>query len=131
MLLAVNGTLMRGLALNPNMLEAGAVFVREATTAPIYRMWSIGDRYPGMIRAAEHGAAIALEVWEVEPAGLIQILDREPPGLAVGRVALADGSQVLGVFAEPYVVEQQVEMTAYGGWRAYIASRPSAGCPAR
>ena len=29
MLLAVNGTLMRGLELNPNMLAAGAVFVRD------------------------------------------------------------------------------------------------------
>lgn len=31
-LLAVNGTLMRGLKLNGNMLVAGATFVREAKT---------------------------------------------------------------------------------------------------
>ncbi len=30
MLLAVNGTLMRGLELNPRMLEAGGVFISEA-----------------------------------------------------------------------------------------------------
>ena len=28
-LLAVNGTLMRGLELNPNMQKAGGIFVRE------------------------------------------------------------------------------------------------------
>ena len=58
-MLAVNGTLMRGLALNRNMIEAGATFVREAVTAPAYRLWSIEDRHPAMIRAAAGGAAIA------------------------------------------------------------------------
>ncbi len=36
-LLAVNGTLMRGLELNQNLLAVGARFVGEARTAPIYR----------------------------------------------------------------------------------------------
>ena len=39
-LLAVNGTLMRGLKLNPNMTAAKATFVREASTEPAYRLWS-------------------------------------------------------------------------------------------
>ena len=43
-LLAVNGTLMRGLELSPNMAAAGATFVEEAATAPVYRLWTIGDR---------------------------------------------------------------------------------------
>src|SRR5215470_10146454 len=42
--LAVNGTLMRGLALNGNLVAAGATFVRETTTGPSYRLWSIDDR---------------------------------------------------------------------------------------
>ena len=33
-LLAVNGTLMRGLKLSPNMAAAGATFVRETRTEP-------------------------------------------------------------------------------------------------
>ncbi len=123
MLLAVNGTLMRGLALNRNMLKCGAVFMREAATAPVYRLWSISDRYPGMIRAKEGGAAIAVEVWQVAANGLVEILEREPPGLGIGRVQLDDGSQVWGVLAEPYLVEHQVEITSYGGWRAYTASQ--------
>ena len=32
--LAVNGTLMRGLELNGNLLAAGATFVRETATVP-------------------------------------------------------------------------------------------------
>ncbi|ADG77809.1 putative protein OS=Tsukamurella paurometabola (strain ATCC 8368 / DSM / CCUG 35730 /CIP 100753 / JCM 10117 / KCTC 9821 / NBRC 16120 / NCIMB 702349/ NCTC 13040) OX=521096 GN=Tpau_1178 PE=4 SV=1 [Tsukamurella paurometabola] len=38
LVLGVNGTLMRGLDLNRNLLDAGARFVRETRTAPIYRL---------------------------------------------------------------------------------------------
>ena len=126
MRLAVNGTLMRGLALNPNMIAAGAVFVAEAQTAPAYRLWSINDAYPGMLRVSAGGAAIWLEVWEVAAAGLVQILSQEPPGLTIGRVELADGQAVLGVLAEPYATEGQREITGWGGWRAYVADQGEA-----
>ena len=43
--LAVNGTLMRGLELNENLRKVGAQFVREATTAAAYRLWTINDEY--------------------------------------------------------------------------------------
>jgi gamma-glutamylcyclotransferase (GGCT)/AIG2-like uncharacterized protein YtfP len=122
MLFAVNGTLMRGLELNQNMLNAGATFVREAKTAPVYRLWSIDDRYPGMVRVNDGGAAIGLEVWEVDGAGLVQILEREPPGLTIGRVLLDDNSEILGVLAEPYCIQGKSEITSLGGWRAYLSS---------
>jgi hypothetical protein len=81
MLLAVNGSLMRGFDLNRNLLEAGAVFIREDRTAPIHRLWSIGDRCPGMLRTSEGNAgAIALEIWDVTEPGLVHILDQEPHG---------------------------------------------------
>jgi len=121
--LAVNGTLMRGLELNPSMIDAGAVFVRETTTAPSYRLWSIDDRHPAMIRVASGGVPVAVEVWAVPPEGLAKILLQEPPGLCIGKVKLADGEEVLGVIGEPLLVEGQREISSYGGWRAYIATR--------
>ena len=48
--LAVNGTLMRGLELNGNLLAVGATFICETTTEAADRMWSIGDRHPAMIK---------------------------------------------------------------------------------
>ena len=126
--LAVNGTLMRGLDLNDNLLSVGATFVREAKTAPIYRLWSIGDRYPAMQRVKRGGgrtrsvgAAIALEVWEIPPAALSTILEQEPPGLCIGKVSLADGDTVLGVLGEAYLCEEQREITQWGGWRDWSA----------
>ena len=121
--LAVNGTLMRGLELNPNMLQAGAVFVKEASTAPIYRLWSIQDVHPAMMRVLDGGVSIALEVWAVPPAGLSQILMQEPPGLCIGKVLLAGGEVVLGVLGEPFLCRNQPEISEWGGWRSYIASK--------
>lgn len=118
-LLAVNGTLMRGLELNGNLLAVGAEFIREVTTEPAYALWSIADRHPAMLRLKKGGAAIAVEIWAVPPAGLAQILLQEPPGLCIGKVRLADGEVVLGVLGEPFLCEGQREITAWGGWRAY------------
>lgn len=121
-LLAVNGTLMRGLPLNPTMLAAKATFVREAKTESAYRLWTINDEHPAMVRVTDGtGVEVAVEVWSVPAAGLAGILLNEPPGLCVGKVRLEDGSTVLGVLGEPALVERQREITAYGGWRAYLA----------
>ena len=122
-LLAVNGTLMRGLSLNPNLVAAGATFVRETATADAYRLWSIDDRHPAMVRVAQGGAAIAVEIWSVPADGLATVLLNEPAGLCLGRVWLADGSEVLGVLGEPVICEGQRDITAEGGWRSYLASR--------
>ena len=122
--LAVNGTLMRGLALNGNLLAVGAVFVGEAVTAPLYRLWSIDDRYPAMQRVAMGGTPIAVEVWAVPVAHLGTILLQEPPGLCLGTVRLANGTDVLGVLGEAYVCEGKRDITAWGGWRAYMGQQP-------
>ncbi len=123
--LAVNGTLMRGLELNGTLLAVGARFERETTTAPVYRLWCIDDRHPAMLRVSRGGAAVAVEVWDVPAAGLATILLQEPPGLCIGKVRLADGEEALGVLGEPALCEGRREITAYGGWRAYVAARSS------
>ena len=110
--LAVNGTLMRGLPLEKNLLDAGATFLREAATAPCYRLWSINDNNPAMLRvdpADPQAVSVAVEVWQVPAAGL-------------GKVTLSDGEVVLGVIGEPELVRGQKEISSYGGWRSYIAS---------
>jgi hypothetical protein len=121
--LAVNGTLMRGLELNPNLLAVGATFLYETTTAPSYRLWSIDDCHPAMVRTREGGVAVAVEVWSVPAGGLAAILLQEPPGLGIGKVELADGTSILGVIAESILCDGQCEITHFGSWRAYIAQK--------
>jgi hypothetical protein len=122
-LLAVNGTLMRGLELNPNLLAVAATFVEETRTAPAYRLWSIGDRHPAMVRVTREGISVVVEVWSVPAAGVAVILQQEPPGLCIGKVQLVDGRTVFGVLGEPALCEGQLEISALGGWRAYLAAK--------
>ncbi|MBV8791466.1 MAG: hypothetical protein JO237_05375 [Pseudolabrys sp.] len=122
-LFAVNGTLMRGLELNPNLLKVGAAFVRVDATDECYRLWSIDNRHPAMLRTPGQGTRIDLELWEVPFDGLAQVLLDEPPGLSVGKVMLKDKTVVLGVLGESWLCEGQREITEYGGWRAYLQKR--------
>ena len=107
--LAVNGTLMRGLPLEKNLLDAGAFFLREAT------MLRVSPEDP-------HAVSVAVEVWQVPAAGLASVLVKEPEGLSVGKVALSDGEVVLGVIGEPELLHGMKEISSFGGWRNYIAS---------
>lgn len=122
--LAVNGTLMRDLELNGNLLAIGARFVREDTTEASYRLWSVQDRHPAMIKVGSGGAAVAVEIWEVPGAGLGHLLWQEPAGLCIGKVRLSEGREVLGILGEPWICEGQEDITAFGGWRAYRHQPP-------
>ena len=118
--LAVNGSLMSGLPINGNLTEVGSVLVRQATTQPCYRLYSINDVHPAMVRVSKGGASVAVEVWAVPHEGLVSILVKEPPGLSIGKVTLSDGEEVLGVLGEPVLCENRREITEFGGWRAYL-----------
>lgn len=126
-LLAVNGTLMSGLELNPNLIDVGATLVGESKTEPAYRLWSIDDRHPAMLRVKSGGVSVTVEVWAVPPGGLAAILLKEPAGLCIGKVTLLDGKEVLGVLGEPVLVEGKMEITSFGCWRTYVASKAIPG----
>lgn len=122
-LLAVNGTLMRGLELNGNLTSVGANFVREDKTDSNYKLWSINDEHPAMLRVEEAGVKVELEIWKVPAKGLASILLNEPPGLAIGKIILEDKSVVLGVIGEPLLCKNQLEISEFGSWRSYIEQK--------
>ena len=125
--LFVNGTLMRGLALHGNL--AGARFLGEASTAPRYRLYSIGDRHPGMFEVMDGGVSVLGELYHVSPAVWRRVESGEPPGLYRGRVYLADGRAVHGILYPRALAEAgHRDMSAFGGWRL---ARVSHGAVAR
>ncbi|MFW8643389.1 allophanate hydrolase-related protein [Rhizobium beringeri] len=77
---------------------------------------------PGLIRAADGGAGIAVEVWALPAAGFGDFIARIPAPLGVGKLALEDGSEVTGFLCESTAIDGQPDITAYGGWRAYRQS---------
>ncbi len=120
-LLFVNGTLMRGLALHANL--DGAAFVEEARTAPAYRVYSIGDRHPGMFAVAEGGVSVAGEIYRM-PAGVWRRVEAgEPPHLYKGPVKLDDGREVDGIlYPREAILPEHRDISEFGGWRGYIAA---------
>jgi gamma-glutamylcyclotransferase (GGCT)/AIG2-like uncharacterized protein YtfP len=127
-LLFVNGTLMRGLALNANL--DGAEFVEEARTAPSYRIFSIGDVHPGMFEVAEGGVSIPGEIYRVPDEVWRRVEAGEPPGLYRGPVKLADGRVVPGILYPRELAKGHRDISEHGGWRAYWSSRTDAGAGA-
>ena len=67
------------------------------------------------------GSAIKVEVYELDVAAFGSFVAEVPPPLAIGTVMLADGSSVKGFVAEPRALAGAEDITALGGWRAYIA----------
>lgn len=119
--LFVNGTLMRGLALHDNL--KGAEFLGEAWTAPCYRLHSIGDRHPGMYEVPEGGVAVAGELYRMPDAVWRRVEAGEPPGLYRGAVRLADGRVVDGILYPRELAEGKFpDISVHGGWRAYVAA---------
>jgi allophanate hydrolase len=130
--LAVAGAHMSGMPLNERLTERGARLVEPLATAPSYRLLALAGggpiQRPGLVRVLEHGEAIEIELWELAPLALGELMGEIPPPLAIGRVELGDGSWVSGFVCEGYGSEGARDITDYGGWRAFVnaAAQPHA-----
>ncbi len=123
LVLAVNGTLMRGLELENNLKQAKALFIKESKTEKAYRLFSINDQYPAMIKVASGGNTVDVELYEISEEGLKEVLSKEPPGLTIKEITLIDGTSAQGVVGLESITKGQKEITTYGGWRNYLASK--------
>jgi allophanate hydrolase len=122
----VCGAHMEGLPLHWQLAERHAVLRKRTTTASCYRLFampgggSLPPR-PALIRDDTEGASIAVEVWELGAAEFGDFVSRIPAPLGIGKVLLTDGEEWPGFIAEPRAVEGAEEITATGGWRAWLA----------
>ena len=126
---AVVGAHLRGLALHGQLVERDARFVADTATSPDYRLFALpagadGVARPGLVRTPGAGAAVAVEVYAMTTAALGSLLALVPAPLAIGTLQLADGDTCLGFLCEQHAVTDATDVTAAGGWRAYLASSP-------
>jgi allophanate hydrolase len=122
---AVCGAHLSGLPLNHQLTSRGARLVDSPVSAPEYRFYALAGgpvQRPGMVRVAEGGAAIAMEVWEVPAALFGSFVAGIPAPLGIGKVKLADGSEVPGFICEGQGIQGATDITAFGGWRAWLAA---------
>lgn len=138
----LNGGAMRGGQLHP--LLQGAPLVGATTSAPLYRFFSVGDRFPAMdpldypapprgaqgevpgdvgYAGAGVGYAIAGEVYDV-PLEVLRdsLLPAEPPELELGVIQLADGSPSLAMVLRRSMRGDPslIDISPIGSWRDYL-----------
>lgn len=125
--LVVVGAHLSGFPLNHQLMECGATFNRTTTTSSTYRLYEIpssnGIRKPGLKRIVDDttpGCCIEVEVWNIANEGLGKFLGLIMPPLAIGSVELYDGTWQKGFVCEPWGLENSLDITASGGWRAHI-----------
>jgi allophanate hydrolase len=122
--IAVVGAHLSGMALNGELKTLGARLVEAAVTAPDYKLYALpgAPARPGMLRVeAGKGSAIALEVWALSPAAFGQFVAAVPQPLTIGTIRLADGGSVKGFLVEAAATGDARDISAFGGWRAYVA----------
>ena len=120
--LLVVGAHLSGQPLNHELLAAGGSLAGPAATAPSYQLFALATSpaKPGLVRQAQGGASVAGEVWRLPAAGFARFMAGLAAPMAIGRVRLGDGRDVLGFLCEPAAVAGATDITGYGGWRAWL-----------
>jgi allophanate hydrolase len=116
----IYGTFMRGQPGHANL--DGGRFLDAVETAPRYRLWEVDGRWPALIED-EDGVAIAAELYDVDEPHLGRLAELEPPGWKRAPVELADGRGAEAFLGDQPLRARGRDVSAHGGWAAYVASR--------
>ncbi len=125
---AVVGAHLTGMPLNFQLTSREAVLVESTYTADCYRLYALANTTPpkpGLVKA-DAGGAIEIEIWEMPLHRFGEFVAEIPAPLGIGNLQLADGRSVKSFICEPYAIEGATDITALGGWRAYMKQRAAA-----
>ena len=125
--IAVVGAHLTGLPLNKQLQDLGAEFVREAKTAPEYRLFALPNTTPpkpGLLRVgAAEGGKIAVEIWSLGEVSFSKFVAAIPSPLSIGVLRFDDGTSAQGFLVEAEAVKGAEDISRFGGWRPYLAAR--------
>jgi allophanate hydrolase len=125
---AVVGAHLSGMPLNHQLVARGARLVGSARTAPRYRLYLLPGTHPpkpGLVGSPDAaGHAIEIEIWSM-PAGRYGSFVAEIPApLGIGTIELEDGRAVQCFVCTQAVAPGARDISAFGGWRKFMASQP-------
>jgi allophanate hydrolase len=122
---AVAGAHLSGMALNHELRALGATLVTTTRTSPHYRLMALSGTTPakpGLVRTPSFdGPGIDVEIWRLSEAAFGRFVADLPPPMGIGKIVLADASLVCGFLCESCALEGAEDITAFGGWRRYLA----------
>jgi len=127
--IAVFGAHLSGMALNGELRTLGGRLLEAAVTAPDYKLYALPTTppKPGMLRVEPgKGSVIELEIWALPPAAFGAFVAAIPSPLGIGTIRLADGRGVKGFVVEAAGLDGARDISAFGGWRAYMAEKTKA-----
>ncbi len=124
---AVVGAHLTGQPLNRELTERGARLVKTCKTDRAYRFYHLKDTVPpkpGLVwEPAFQGPGIEVEIWAVPSDKFGSFVAGVPAPLGIGNAKMEDGEWVKCFICEPYAVAGSREITEFGGWRGYLASK--------
>lgn len=121
---AVVGAHLSGQPLNGQLVERGAKLIETTRTASGYRLYALAGTSPpkpGLLFDGSGPGAIEIEVWEMDEATFGSFVALIPAPLGIGTVTLADGRTVKGFLCEGHATRGAEDITAFGGWRAWLS----------
>jgi allophanate hydrolase len=121
---AVVGAHLSGQPLNSQLLQRRAKLMETTRTAPGYRLYALADNTPskpGLVFDGEGSGGIEVEVWQMDEASFGSLVALIPAPLGIGTLTLADGRTVKGFLCEAHAARDAEDITAFGGWRAWLA----------
>ncbi|RNJ44981.1 allophanate hydrolase [Mesorhizobium erdmanii] len=122
--LVVVGAHLSGMPLNGQLNQLGAQFLRATKTAAAYRLYALAGQSvpkPGLIRVADGGTRIDVEIWRLEPEAFGRFVAAIPAPLGIGTVELDDGTPAKGFLVETAGLDGASDISSLGGWRRFVA----------
>jgi allophanate hydrolase len=124
---AVVGAHLSGQPLNGQLVERKARLLETTRTAAGYRLYALSHTSPckpGLVFDGAGPGGIEVEVWEMEEDAFGSFVTLIPAPLGIGTLKLVDGRSVQGFLCEAYATCGAEDITAFGGWRAWLG-RPT------
>ena len=123
--LFVVGAHLSGQPLAWQLEDRGATLRGPSRTAATYRLVALASDppKPGLLRVAAGGSSIEGERSLVPVGAFGSFVAGIPSPLGVGKVVLDDGALVCGFLCEAWAAEGAPDITAFGGWRPYLAAQ--------
>lgn len=122
---AVAGAHLSGQPLNGDLCARGGRFEALTRTADDYRMFLVDGPIPrpGVTRVVDSrgGGGVEVEIWSLPTEALAGFAATIAPPLGLGPMELVEGDQVLGFICTADGARADRDITAYGGWRKYLA----------
>lgn len=102
----------------------GLSFIREARTAPIYRLYEIEERFAALLQVAEGGISVPGEICSIDVENVEEFLQGEPEGLQLMPVMLDDKTTVLGSVSTLETLPQRSsDISGYGSFETFYSER--------